>query len=614
MQRHTQFGCAHWIHLALFALLANVQVGAIAQSKDPASTAPPETIFFAGITDYEKFVESYKHTTDYLMMNDPAVKVLESSDKKTNLSKVRERLATVLGLTPDDLQPPFKGTVSFYITAPRGGTWKQVDGAFVAGIGDATRARKIYDALAKKCKERSDSYESVSVGSNSIDVYTKDSKPDDDSEDESFDEESEEMENWLFYSPEQNFAELINDFIDKVIEGKHFPEKFAMCLTSDRFIAGPTPDAVKAALRQSQSDESLADSEDYKTFLRKYPDAGPLRVVVSIPRMVELSASEDEDGKKFVASLGLEGMRSFVMGIDIGKPEYDSKGEGLLLMSGERTGIPKLLTMDNRPIAPPSTLASRPIFAMSLNLSVIKMFDEIERMTRKVSPENADIMRQQLENSPGPDGEPINIRKDILENLREPLTFSFSFSRPYTPESARILLGIGHRNAETIQKLFARMIPSTARDVHEAQVFDVPMFGASIGVSTDHIFSGNTSAVESAVQTGEREGLATDANFKRAAKFLPEEAWGMFYFDVGQLLDAVIGFGEKRDELKEMATMNAGAMIAQGFAAMYTSQFKSSKPDEVRALLKHYGFGVVTFSTTPDGLHITQLVMRPTTE
>ncbi|MBL8878373.1 MAG: hypothetical protein JNG88_04565 [Phycisphaerales bacterium] len=596
----------------LCAMLA-MSAAALGQPKDPATWAPPEAIFFAGITDFDQFSEAYKKTADYQMMNDPALKSLSGDESKHSLTKVRERLATVLGLSPEDLQPPFKGGIALYVTAPRGGTVEQIDGALVCGIGDAARARKIYDALTKKCKERSDTSETVSVGSNSIDVFTKAQKPDEDAGDEEPNPDD-GMESWLFEAPEQAFAKLIDSFIDEVIEGKAFPDKLALCLTSDRFIAGPTADAVRAALRQSQSAESLADSDDYKAFVRKFPDPGPVRLIVNIPRIIEMTAGGDEEAKKTVSSLGLDGMRSLVVAVDIGKKEYESRSEGMLFMGGERSGIPRLLTMDNRPLAPPAVVPSKSIFAMTLNLSPIRLIDEIERMTRKFSPENADEMRRQLENAPGPDGEPMNIRKDILENLREPLTLSFGFARPFSPEAARGLLSIGHRNAESVQKLFEKMMPAAPRDMREAQVYDFPMFGMSVAVSADHIHSGLTPSVESAVQTGERESLAGEAMFKRAAKFLPEEAWMTLYIDSAAFLESVIGFGEKREELKDMQSMMGGALLAQAFAEMYHSEFKSAKPDEVRALLKYYTTTVVSFSTTPEGMRLSEVTLRTASE
>lgn len=590
-----------------------VSAAGFAQSKDPASAAPPEAIFFAGIADWDQFVEAYKRTSGYQMLSDPALKALEQGDKPRSLEKVTERLATVLGLSPDDLKPPFKGSIVAYVTAPRGGTVEQIDGALIAGIGDVDRAQKIYSAITKKCKERSDSYEAVSVGSNSIDVYTRAARPEDeDNADHA--PATDELEELVTFSPEQAIAELLNTFIDEAIEGKMFPEKLAMCLTSDRFIIGPSADAVRAALRQPQGGESLADNDDYKAFLRKHSNFGHVRLLLSIPRIIELTAGSDEDAKKTVSSLGLEGMRNLVLAGEIGAKDCDSRSEGILFMSGERSGLPRLLSMDNRAIAPPAQIPPKSIFALSLNLNPIKMLDEIERMMRKSSPEEADEMRRALENAPGPDGETMNVRKDIIENLREPLTLSFGFARPLTPESARALIAIGHRNAETIQKLFEKMMPAAPRDMREAQVYDFPMFGVSVAVTADHICAGLTPSVESAIHSGERETLAGDANFKRFAKFLPEEAWALVYFDYAQLFDAMIGYGEKRDELKNVQAMNAGAMIMHGLIGMYESMFKNAKPEQVRAIRKYYGTTVFTLSTISEGVRITEVTMNPLSE
>lgn len=598
--------------LAAVALLTFSLSTTLAQPRDPVALAPPETILFVGVPDYDEFVEAYQKTSDYRMMQDPAIRTMEAEDKKLNLNKVRERLATALGLPPDDVTPPLKGPLAFYLSGPRGGTMEQLEGTLILGIGDAARARKIYDALSRKFRERSESYESVSIGSHSVDVYSRQANPEDE-EDEDF-EEDEDIGSWLFYSPEENFSEMVNELVDGLIEGKNFPEKLALCLTEDRFIAGSSADAVRTALRQPQSGESLADHEDYKTFLRRFPDAGSARFVVDIPRVVELFTGEDDEAKKFASSLGLDGVRSLVLSLHMGAREYDAKSEAILFMRGDRSGIPSLLSMENRPVTPPAALASRPIFAMWFHINPVKVVDEIERMVRKVSPEQADEMRRNLENAPGPDGETLNLRKDLIENLREPLTFSFGFARPYTPDSLRILFSIAHRKADTIIKLLESSLPAAPRDMREATVFDFPPFGVSLAISPDRFYSGITAAVESALQASEGQELAADADFKRAAKLLPEEAWGVFYFNPGHLLDAMIAYGEKRDELKEMASMSAGPMIAQSFAEMYSTRFKTAKPDDVRPLLKYYGPMVFTLTTTPDGLRISQIVLRPESE
>ncbi|MGE0479403.1 MAG: hypothetical protein AB7Q17_02915 [Phycisphaerae bacterium] len=591
--------------LTLWSLLLAPAALAQGEKSDPAVWAPNDALAFVGIADTEKLWSDFQKTAGYALMKESeGGKGGGSLDLPQQFFKTfQERVAKALDVTPDQLKNPFKGPVALYLTAPAA-KGEEPEPGLVASVGDAATMKKYYETAVRKLKAAADKHESVSAGAHSIDVFTKDK--DAESADSAGDEEDEADE------PENEFEGML----DKMFSAESMPPMLALCLTDDRVLAAPSADAVKAALRRNaDSDDTLARTEDYKTLQRLFKPVGSAAMLVNLPRIFEIAKRDDEDFDKLYSALGLNGFRSVIGHLQMAGPEFDSKLEVLALVTGDRSGLCKILSMDNRDVAPlASTPADASIF-MSLNVNMAKLIDEIERIVRQQDPDMADQMRASMEKMETPDGETMNLRKDVIDQLREPLAGFLSFSRPYGADSARMLLSLGHRNKAAIDKLFGMVPMFVPRDVRGTQVYDFMMGGVSLATTNDQFVAGSTAAVEASLQTASADGLGSDATFKRVAAQAPKEAWFTLYVDYRRFMGSLVGLAEVREKLEEAAqTGNPGAQMTLGMLGMFGEAMSAEHVDASKKLLKHYAPSIATIATTPEGIRFTQVQLKPDKE
>jgi hypothetical protein len=255
------------------------------------------------------------------------------------------------------------------------------------------------------------------------------------------------------------------------------------------------------------------------------------------------------------------------------------------------------------------------VLAASLNLDVAGLLREIENILRQTDPQAADEMRAGLEEVPmDPSGqEKINLRKELFENLRAPVHASMSFAKPYAPDSARLLVSVGHRDRSAIDRVLSMLpLPFVPRELRGSQVYDFQMVGISIAAGTQALHAGSTVAVEAALQAAAgQDTLASSAGFQRAAKLAPAESWLTLYVDFRRLFEGVIECTAGQDEFDPMAMANP----ARAAVYMLSQQLKAGQekvePEKLRKVLRYYAPGILTISTTPEGIHLIQVQLKP---
>jgi len=291
--------------------------------------------------------------------------------------------------------------------------------------------------------------------------------------------------------------------------------------------------------------------------------------------------------------------------------KFDTRAELLLLTSGERTGLMKILSPKNQPLAAPEGLAAGTTMYLSAAINPSETLDEIERMVRADDPEAADQMRASFDSVTLGEGEKISPRKDIIDNLREPLLFSFGFSRPYSPESPRFTLSIGHRSKSAIERVVEKlrtMVGLIDRDVRGTTVYDAPTpFKLSVALTNDRLLFGSTASVEDALQTTRDSGLAPDPTFKKTLELAPKEAWLVLYVDGKRLYEGVAELAKfKAALMQQQMTGNIGAGIAYGMAEAF-SPGETDNSAAMRRVAEFQSSGIFTLTTTSDGIRFTLL-------
>ena len=69
---------------------------------------------------------------------------------------------------------------------------------------------------------------------------------------------------------------------------------------------------------------------------------------------------------------------------------YDSKSEAILLLEGKRTGLIKLLELNNQPVKPASSVGANNLFYARLSADATEVYRQLEQMIRLVDGQAAD--------------------------------------------------------------------------------------------------------------------------------------------------------------------------------------------------------------------------------
>ena len=587
---------------------------------EPAEWAPADSLVYVGITDVGETWDSFKKTGGYAMMADPAAAeaLAGVSPLSAAITELQSRLAKMLGVPPAELKNPFDGPLTFYAAAPRGAKPEAIELGVVAGVGDAELMKTYYQAAVTRLKALG-THETVSADADTIDVFTmNESKPPtgEAAGDNEFDKLDEGQASPLAGSPEQ----MLKKGLDKYFSANSLPAKLAACLTADRLIVASTADHVKTVLQHEKRARTLADTDDHQALLQHLKPVGTVRFLVNLPRILDMvkgvtSGPEADELRKTFKMIGAESLGSVVGHMRVGASSYDSKIESLFLMSGQRAGLARVLSMENIPTAPPATVPAGTCIYVGCNLSATALLDEIEQMMRDVDAAWADSMQAALTRQL-PTGETINYRKDFLEHLRGPLTVAFGFTRPLGPNCARLLLGLGHKDQAAVTAFLTGPAAQgllQPRDLRGNQVFDLPGIppflpaGLALAPTSDRLILGTTPAVEAALNPAASEPLSATEAWRRVARVVPEQAWLTIYFDGRGLLDATSELAGKKDELAAAGTPDLSAMLLM----QLTQSADSTGKGGVGKLAKYAGQAIYTVSTTPAGLQVTAVQLRP---
>jgi hypothetical protein len=413
-------------------------------------------------------------------------------------------------------------------------------------------------------------------------------------------------------TPEKSFGHMF----DELFSGKNMPPKLASCLTSDRLILAQSAEQIEAILRSEHEAASLASNDEYKAIGRQFKDVGPVRFLISIPRLLEMATHGEggEEAKRTFEIMGFKAFRSLIGNMDWGGEKFDSRMEALAMMSGERTGIAKILSMKNQEVAPSTDATKNTVFHLRLNLNPRETLDEIERMVRQHDPNDAQDMKESLESVQTPDGQTINLRTELFDNLREPLALTFAIVTPIDADSARVLLTINHANKDAIQRLlsvFGSMGTSmgvTSRDMRGNQIYDAAPFGVSVAATSDKIGLGSTKSVEAMVGGSDREDqLSADPDFRRALEFMPHEGNALFWVNGRRIYEAMAEMAKSPDE--NAMSQSPGGMMLRGMMQSL-GPAAVSKPEIASRLATYQSPTIAVMSDGPDGLRLTSVQLR----
>jgi hypothetical protein len=586
---------------------------------EPAEWAPADALFYVGITDVTQAWDDLKRTSTFASLGESAAASTSSGLNPigTAIEELKSRLGKALDVPPGELESPFGGPLTFYIATPAGDKLDKIEPGLVAGVRDAELMKKYYDAVVAKL-EGLGKKEAVKEGANTIDVFTltpaKGAKGAGKGGADEFAKLDEEPGAGLT-RPDQ----MMKKGLDELFSAKSLPPTLALCLTEDRLIVGSSTQYVQGVLKREKSAKSLADSDEHKTLLEKLKPTGDIRFFVNLPRIIELAQAAGEgadakDVRKQVRALGLDKLGAVVGHVRVGASSYDWKAEALLLLYGQRVGLAKLMSLENRPTAPPESVPAETCFYVSCNVSPPELLSQIEQMMREVDPQGAQRMQAALQ-MPQADGKMLNLRTEFLDRLEGPLMGSLALTQPLGPNCVRLLLGIGQRDRDAVVRVLGGPLSQgmlMPRDAKGSEVFDVaplPMLGGGLAVAAtkNRLVLGNTAAVEEALASQASTPLAQSETWRRAARFVPEQSSLTFYMDSRKLMDALIELTKKPPE----ASANAAGPDFGTVVLMGMLQSMGGDTKQMEQVRRYAAPTIYTISTTPDGVQFTAVQLKP---
>ncbi len=600
------------LSLTLGIVLA-LAASALAQSKDdkkasdPAQFAPADALVYFGIDDVKDLWADVQKTAAYKLSVDASAKgIVPTTDFiSIAIEQVGDRIAKSLDTTRDQLKNPFAGPMAVYAAVQKPSDPNSAYVGIVAKVGDKELMKKYYDTAVAKLKE-STKYETDKAGEFSIDVFKTDpdKKSDPNSPGNPDDLASPDF-------PTQP-GDVVKQALNEVFKAESLPPSMAACLAGDTLVVADSPESVRSILNRDKSGKSLADTDDYKAIERQLKPVGPVKFLFNLPAILELAKAEagsdgGEEHAQMMKVLGGEGLRSAVGHMRIGAQSFDSKLDLLFLMSGERSGLAKILSMENKPVAPPAGTTRDNCMFASVNLDVPKLVDEVERMMRQADPESADGMRKSMEAFQMPNGETVNVRQEVIDKLAAPLAFSMEVAQPVAPGAVRLLLTLGHRDQASLARFLGNFAPMlTPKEIGGQQAFSIAMApGFTIVPTNDRLLAGSDAAVQAATQTQAGEPLSESDAWRKAARLVPSDAWLVWYSDNRKTFESAIGMAKKLAE--GPGAPDAGTMMLM----MMVEGVPKDKLDSASKLLSYMAPQVITAATTDAGVQFTVVTLKP---
>ncbi len=577
--------------------------------RDPGLWAPSDAVLFVAIDDLTDLLGRWKQMAFWDMFSDPDLKDLSASFSLPQklAEQFRNRLAEALELKPDQLENPFAGSIVLYASNL---TDEQPQVALIAGVGNAELMQKYYRRATRRFRELSDQHEKVEFRSYTIDSFVTERDEDQEADDE---DEADEDDLDAALEGGDDLDSAVEEMLSQLFSPEAMPEKLALCLTADRLILAPTPEIIKAVLRRGES-ETLCDNELYRALTRKFDPPGQLRFMVDLQKLLEAVAAEgDEETAQTIKMLGLNGVRGIIAHADYGSGGYEGRLEAELLVSGQRSGLIKILSMKNTPVKRPQVVVNDAFAFGWVNLDLGELLDEIERMVRQMDPAGADELRTTLESVPFGEEETLDIRKGLLAFLAPPLSVSMGFEKPYSAQSSRLLLTIAARQRQPLQQLLEKLSELAAgmlidRELRGTFIYDVSMGGFSIAVSEQAVLIGSTPCVERGIQGTAEQPPADD--FARLARLVPPDAWCVVYSDPRRMYEAVFELARQKDQLA-MQFGNPAAMVTAAMVEALVEDIPPDQLDKAKALLKYQAPSLMTIRTTSDGIYVISVQAPP---
>ncbi len=606
-------------------LLVTVLAATAPTNAEPwvAEWAPGDALVFVGIPNCDELVDAAKKLSAYKMLQEPALKDEVQPFVKV-LENAREMLAKELGLdSAKELEIYPHGAVALTISAtlPTGDDDEPT--AHLAAImdmgEDADNARKLVKKAIARCVEKG-ATKAVARASGQ-DVTTMKFR-ESDTEEGAGTSLSESLLKGVEIDEMTRMG--ASQFLDQMEMPKEFAVAFSPCADAGVetcLIIGSDKEAVTAALRQLKrgKEKSLAAAPAGRSLKKKCDAEAHLQIVLNIPAFIEMLGAAEPDSRRYISAAGLQAIGAFVMSIEFSpKGNIDSRVRGFMHVAPDRTGVAKLLMMDNANTVPPSTVPADAIFYGSINLDFSAIMEEAIAIATRIDEAEGEQMRAGMK-VPQPDGSVLDLKADIIDKVVGPLSVTVSGAMPFKTDDVNLLVSLGHKSREAMTKLIGLFPPGMLMptDMMGSTVCETPMLpGAALGI-TDQVLIpiATKKAVEAYIRSAGKvdRGLSDDAEFRKIAKRVPKKSCAMAYGNAVRMLEAQMAILESGDIDPANPPM-FGTSLGDMLRWWIASQAVSKDPDNAEMFRKYQTNSIMTMATESNGLRFDTVSVRARTK
>jgi hypothetical protein len=313
---------------------------------------------------------------------------------------------------------------------------------------------------------------------------------------------------------------------------------------------------------------SLASTKGFTALAREFKDSQIFCFIHAHPVRQFIMSHITDPGNQWKANnamvqLGLDTLLGLSYGLSVGATrKQELYGKSLLLIDGEKRGIPALLTP-----SPMSLKADTPLLTHDLatfitaNYDPGALFDQVALLVKKIAAVDITYFTNMaMVKTGGTNGQPpIDLRKDVLDQLPGPLTLTWTMREPYhDANNSETLVGIRLRDAEALDTTLARihqtylasMDPKLQRSLLNHTLYllpglplpspflpfngsdDMPPKQLGLSLTENHLVLGQTDVVEQQIRNDKRsqtKTIHTHPMYKYARPSMPPKAIGYLY-------------------------------------------------------------------------------------
>ncbi len=600
------------------ALITILGVTVSLRADDPVTEwVPQEAQFFVGTSNCDQLIAQFKKTRAYAALEDPALKETMQPWKQLyeNAKKV---VAERVGLdSTKELELWPHGGLAFYVMAEPGAGEDAEEIEHVCAIAemgeDGPKAKNLMRKIVDLCQEQGAEKQVAEIGGiEIITIQFPEAEEETEEDFEDFDAQFGE-DSPLFEGIDTEDPTFLG--MQLMLSDLEAPEKFAYAFADTRIVFGSDEATVKEALLRLRKggEGSLASLRDMRSFRQRFSGKGDALFAINFPAIGTMIEAEGEEAQEILQALRYDAMGVAAFGVDLVPTEgVDSRVFGFLPLEGNEGGLASLLKMENTETAPRESVPADSAIHVSINLDPTKILDEVVAITRRIDPENADMMQASLK-IPQEDGTVLDVRKDVVGQMRGPLAATLTLAPPFDAENVNLSVRLGHKSRDAIAKLYGMLPPGfiTVTEILGQTVYELPMVPGVASGYTDRalIPFATRRALESYIRAegNQGRGLAEAPAFRKLLRHVPRESSVMAYVDGPLLMDVQIAVVEEfqSDDAEMLEQEDFASMLRFGLA----SDALETDLDVLKAMRKYEEHGLITVTTEPEGIHLEMISM-----